>query len=225
MTKYRWTICSVLFFATTINYLDRQVLSLTWMDFIAPEFHWTNVHYGKITGIFSIMYAIGVLFAGRIVDRLGTKKGYLWAILIWSVGACVHALCGVITQAAVGLDSAQVLRMAREVDVVARITTVSVSLFMFARSILAIGEAGNFPAAVKATAEYFPKKDRGFATSIFNAGATVGALVAPVTVPLIATRFGWEAAFLVIGSLGFIWMGFWIFVYKKPEVHPKVNKA
>lgn len=225
MTKYRWTICSVLFFATTINYLDRQVLSLTWMDFIAPEFHWTNVHYGKITGIFSIMYAIGVLFAGRIVDRLGTKKGYLWAILIWSVGACVHALCGVITQAAVGLDSAQALRMAREVDVVARITTVSVSLFMFARSILAIGEAGNFPAAVKATAEYFPKKDRGFATSIFNAGATVGALVAPVTVPLIATRFGWEAAFLVIGSLGFIWMGFWIFVYKKPEVHPKVNKA
>ena len=225
MSRYRWTICMMLFFATTINYLDRQVLSLTWMDFIAPEFHWTNVHYGKITGVFSIMYAIGVLFAGRIVDRLDTKKGYLWAIAIWSVGACLHALCGVITEAVVGLDSAQALRMAQGVDIVARITTVSVSLFMFARSILAIGEAGNFPAAVKATAEYFPRKDRGFATSIFNAGATVGALIAPITVPLIATRFGWEAAFLLIGALGFIWMGFWIFVYKKPEAHPKVNKT
>jgi ACS family hexuronate transporter-like MFS transporter len=225
MSRYRWTICMMLFFATTINYLDRQVLSLTWMDFIAPEFHWTNVHYGKITGVFSIMYAIGVLFAGRIVDRLDTKKGYLWAIAIWSVGACLHALCGVITEAVVGLDSAQALRMAQGVDIVARITTVSVSLFMFARSILAIGEAGNFPAAVKATAEYFPRKDRGFATSIFNAGATVGALIAPITVPLIATRFGWEAAFRLIGALGFIWMGFWIFVYKKPEAHPKVNKT
>ncbi|MBV6456556.1 MAG: hypothetical protein LMBGKNDO_01455 [Bacteroidales bacterium] len=129
----------MLFFATTINYLDRQVLSLTWMDFIAPEFHWTNVHYGKKTGIFSIMYATGVLFAGMIVDRLGTKKGYLWAILVWSAGACVHALCSVITQDIVGLDSAQTLRMAQGVDVVARITTVSVSLFMFARSILAMG--------------------------------------------------------------------------------------
>ncbi|MFA7089302.1 MAG: MFS transporter [Bacteroidales bacterium] len=225
MTRYRWTICMMLFFATTVNYLDRQVLSLTWMDFIAPEFHWTNVHYGKITGIFSIMYAIGVLFAGRIIDRIDTKKGYLWAIGIWSVGACLHALCGVITEAAVGLDNAWALRMAEGTDVVARITTVSVSLFIFARSILALGEAGNFPAAVKATAEYFPKKDRGFATSIFNAGATVGALVAPVTVPLIATRLGWEAAFLIIGALGFIWMGFWIFIYKKPEVHPKVNRA
>lgn len=224
-TRYRWTVCMMLFFATTVNYMDRQVLSLTWMDFIAPEFHWTNVHYGKITGIFSIMYAIGVLFAGRIIDRIDTKKGYLWAIGIWSIGACLHALCGVITEAVVGLDSAGALRMAQGVDMVARITTVSVSLFIFARSILALGEAGNFPAAVKATAEYFPKKDRGFATSIFNAGATVGALVAPVTVPLIATRWGWEAAFLIIGALGFIWMGFWIFIYKKPEVHPKVNRA
>jgi len=225
MTRYRWTTCTMLFFATTINYLDRQVLSLTWMDFIAPEFHWTNVHYGKITGVFSIMYAIGVLFAGRIIDRIDTKKGYLWAIGIWSLGACLHALCGVITEAAVGLDSAWALRMARGTDMVARITTVSVSLFIFARSILALGEAGNFPAAVKATAEYFPRKDRGFATSIFNAGATVGALVAPVTVPLIASRWGWEAAFLIIGALGFIWMGFWVFIYKKPEAHSKVNRA
>src|SRR5690554_1615253 len=153
-TRYRWTVCMMLFFATTVNYMDRQVLSLTWMDFIAPEFHWTNVHYGKITGIFSIMYAIGVLFAGRIIDRIDTKKGYLWAIGIWSVGACLHALCGVITEAVVGLDSAGALRMAQGVDMVARITTVSVSLFIFARSILALGEAGNFPAAVKATAEY-----------------------------------------------------------------------
>ena len=91
-TSYRWVICSLLFFATTINYLDRQVLSLTWEDFIRPEFHWTNAHYGLVTGIFSLVYAIGMLFAGRIVDRLDTKKGYMWSIFIWSIGACVHAL-------------------------------------------------------------------------------------------------------------------------------------
>ena len=223
MTNYRWVICAMLFFATTVNYLDRQVLSLTWKDFIAPEFHWTNVHYGNITALFSIMYAVCMLFAGRIVDRLDTKKGYLWAIGIWSVGACLHALCGVATEAWVGLDSAAALRAAEGIDLVARITFVSVTLFVVARSVLALGEAGNFPAAIKATAEFFPKKDRAFSTSIFNAGATVGALVAPVTIPAIASKFGWEMAFIIIGVLGFVWMGFWVFVYKKPHVHPKVN--
>jgi ACS family hexuronate transporter-like MFS transporter len=223
MTNYRWVICAMLFFATTVNYLDRQVLSLTWKDFIAPEFHWTNVHYGNITAMFSIMYAVCMLFAGRIVDRLDTKNGYLWAIGIWSVGACLHALCGVATEAWVGLDSAAALRAAEGIDLVARITFVSVTLFVVARSVLALGEAGNFPAAIKATAEFFPKKDRAFSTSIFNAGATVGALMAPVTIPAIASMFGWEMAFIIIGVLGFVWMGFWVFIYKKPHVHPKVN--
>lgn len=225
MTNYRWIICAMLFFATTVNYLDRQVLSLTWKDFIAPEFHWTNYHYGIITSVFSGVYALAMLFAGRFVDWLDTKKGYLWAIGVWSVGACLHAVCGIATEWWVGVDSAAALAAVQNTKVVAQIITVSVTLFIFARIILAIGEAGNFPAAIKATAEYFPKKDRAFATSIFNAGAQIGALLAPLTIPIIAYKFGWEWAFLIIGALGFVWMGFWVFVYKKPELNPKVNAA
>ena len=225
-TSYRWVICSLLFFATTINYLDRQVLSLTWEDFIRPEFHWTNAHYGLVTGIFSLVYAIGMLFAGRIVDKLDTKKGYMWSIFIWSIGACVHALCGIATEWAVGLPDAEALRNAiGNVDLVARIANISLTLFILARCVLAIGEAGNFPAAIKATAEYFPKKDRAYATSIFNAGTTIGALLAPFTIPTLAAKFGWEMAFIIIGGLGFIWMGFWQFLYKKPDQNPAVNAA
>ncbi len=225
MTNYRWTICAMLFFATTINYLDRQVLSLTWKDFIAPEFHWTNTHYGIITMCFSGFYALSMLFAGRFVDWLDTKKGFLWAIGIWSVGACLHALCGVFTEWFVGVESYEAMVAVQDTKLISKIIMISVTMFIFARLVLAIGEAGNFPAAIKATAEYFPKKDRGFATSIFNSGAQIGALIAPVSIPVIATYWGWEASFLIIGALGFIWMGFWVFVYKKPEVHPKVNKA
>lgn len=228
MTSYRWKICALLFFATTINYLDRQVLSLTWTDWIVPEFHWTNSDYGDITSIFSLAYAISMLFAGRFVDWLGTKKGFLWAIGIWSVGACIHALCGIGTSGIVAGEWFVSFEGAKEVlstvQDVTKVTTVSVTLFIFSRIVLAIGEAGNFPAAIKATAEYFPKKARGFATSIFNAGATVGALAAPLTIPVIAEAYGWEMAFIIIGALGFVWMGFWVFMYKKPEVHPKVNE-
>lgn len=224
MTNYRWTICAMLFFATTINYLDRQVLSLTFDEFIKPEFHWNESHYGKITGVFSIVYAIAMLFAGRFIDWLGTKKGFLWAIGIWSLGACMHALCGIFTEAYVGVDSKLDLIQATG-DIVVVISTVSMYAFIAARTVLAIGEAGNFPAAIKTTAEYFPKKDRAFATSIFNAGASVGALIAPLSIPPLAKYFGWEMAFIIIGALGFIWMAFWVFIYKKPEDHPKVNAA
>jgi len=229
ISKYRWTICALLFFATTINYMDRQVLSLTWADFIAPEFHWTNNDYGNITALFSMFYAVSLLFAGRFVDWLDTKKGFLWAIGIWSIGACLHAFCGIATSGIltghwfVGFHEAK--EIIARVDDGAMIVTVSVTLFIFARFVLALGEAGNFPAAIKATAEYFPKKDRAFATSIFNAGATVGALAAPVTIPFIAEAYGWEMSFIIIGALGFIWMGFWLFMYHKPEAHPKVNEA
>jgi ACS family hexuronate transporter-like MFS transporter len=217
----------MLFFATTVNYLDRQVLSLTWKDFIAVEFHWTNNDYGNITALFSIFYAVSMLFAGRFVDWMDTKKGYLWAIGVWSVGACAHAFCGIATSGIVAGEWLVGFEGAREV--ISRVgdtglvVSVSVMLFVFARLILAVGEAGNFPAAIKATAEYFPKKDRAFSTSIFNAGATVGALAAPVSIPFIAELWGWEVSFLVIGALGFLWMGFWVFAYKKPEKHPLVN--
>ena len=224
MTNFRWVICAMLFFATTVNYLDRQVLSLTWDEFIKPEFHWDESHYGTVTSIFSIIYAISMVFAGRFVDWLGTKKGYLWAIGIWSLGACMHAFCGIVTEAVAGMGSAAELVRATG-DAVVLISTVSMYCFLVARSVLAIGESGNFPAAIKTTAEYFPKKDRAFATSIFNAGASIGALIAPLTIPLLAKAYGWEMAFIIIGVLGFIWMGVWVFVYDKPENSKYVNAA
>jgi hypothetical protein len=224
MTNFRWVICAMLFFATTVNYLDRQVLSLTWDEFIKPEFHWNESHYGTVTSIFSIIYAISMVFAGRFVDWLGTKKGYLWAIGIWSLGACMHAFCGIVTEAVAGMGSAAELVRATG-DAVVLISTVSMYCFLVARSVLAIGESGNFPAAIKTTAEYFPKKDRAFATSIFNAGASIGALIAPLTIPLLAKAYGWEMAFIIIGVLGFIWMGVWVFVYDKPEKSKYVNAA
>ncbi|MDR2087446.1 MAG: MFS transporter, partial [Dysgonamonadaceae bacterium] len=223
ITNYRWVICAMLFFATTINYLDRQVLSLTWDEFIKPEFHWNEEHYGNITSIFSIVYAICMLFAGRFVEWLGTKKGFLWSIGVWSVGACMHAACGIITEANVGLHSAAELTKATG-DVAVAIATISMYCFLVARCVLALGEAGNFPAAIKATAEYFPKKDRAYATSIFNAGASIGALFAPLSIPPLAKHFGWEMAFIIIGALGFIWMAFWVFLYDKPDKSKHVNK-
>ena len=231
MTNFRWIICGLLFFATTVNYLDRQVLSLTWKDFIAPEFHWTDSNYGDITAIFSIVYAIANLFAGRFIDWMGTKKGYLWAIFVWSLGACLHALCGWATEETLGIHNAEEMLSATGA-VASTIAITSVYYFIAARIVLGVGEAGNFPAAIKVTAEYFPKKDRAYSTSIFNAGSTVGALAAPITIPPLARYFqsigvgnGWEMAFIVIGGLGFIWMGLWMFLYKKPNVNPRVNAA
>ena len=223
-TNYRWVICGMLFLATTINYMDRQVLSLTWKDFIAPEFHWTDADYGRIAAIFSIVYAIGNLFSGRFMDWIGTKKGYLWAIGIWSLGACMHAFCGTATAAWLGLEGKEDLINAVGTST-AVIASVSTWFFIICRIVLGLGESGNFPCAIKVTAEYFPKKDRAFPTAIFNSGSTIGALIAPVCIPLIAKYYGWEMAFIIIGALGFIWLGLWVFVYKKPEESKYVNEA
>lgn len=234
MTNYRWVICAMLFAALVVNYLDRQVLSLTWKDFIAPEFNWGNDDYGLITGVFSIVYAVAMLFAGKLIDFLGTKRGYLWAIGIWSTGAVLHAFCGILTNGIVTGDWIMSFAGARHhlleeikasADIAMMVTTVSVWLFIVARTVLSIGEAGNFPSSIKAVAEYFPKKDRGFATGIFNSGAQVGALVAPFTIPLIARYYGWEMAFLLIGALGYVWMGAWIFTYYPPRSNTRVNAA
>ena len=226
-SNFRWMICSLLFFATTVNYLDRQVLSLTWKDFISPEFHWTDADYGVITGYFSLIYAFCNLFAGKFVDWMGTKKGYMWAIFIWSLAACLHAACGWGTvQFVDGVNSVGAMRALETGSAVAlSVASVSVWLFLGCRCMLALGEAGNFPAAIKVTAEYFPPKDRAFSTSIFNSGSSVGALLAPATIPLLAEHFGWEAAFIVIGALGFVWMGFWQVLYRKPAENPRVNAA
>ena len=225
MTNWRWWLCSLLFVATTVNYLDRQVLSLTYENFIKPEFHWNDDNYGTITAFFSIFYAIACLFAGKFVDWMGTKKGYLIAIGVWSAGACMHAACGWATGLFVGEDLAALKGVEVASNVALAISTTSVYLFLLCRGILALGEAGNFPAAIKVTAEYFPKKDRAFATSIFNAGASVGALAAPLCIPPLAMKFGWEWAFIIIGALGFIWMFFWAFMYEKPEKSKHVNGA
>ncbi len=229
-TNFRWVICGMLFLATTINYMDRQVLSLTWKDFIAPEFHWTDADYGRIAAVFSLVYAVANVFAGRFIDWIGTRKGYVWAIVIWSFGACMHAFCGLATIWHLDLGGSEDLFQATGALAVT-ISTVSAYFFIISRVVLGIGEAGNFPAAIKVTAEYFPKKDRAFATSIFNSGSTIGALVAPLSIPLLARYFknvgignGWEMAFIIIGALGFVWLGFWLFLYQKPEKCKYVNQ-
>lgn len=212
--KYRWTICALLFFATTVNYLDRQVLSLL-QPHLEEIYNWSSSDYANITAIFQFTYAIFMLFAGRIIDKLGTKKGYALAIIVWSIGAIIHA-----GSDAIGQSIATILGW---VGVTA--VSVSVAGFMFSRAILALGEAGNFPAAIKATAEYFPKKERSFATGIFNSGANVGAILAPLTVPWIQIHWGWGAAFILIGAVGFLWLFFWFVLYDKPEKQKRLSPA
>ncbi len=192
--KYRWTICALVFFATTVNYLDRQVLSLL-KDRLEVQFNWSDSDYANIVSVFQFVYAISMLFAGRLIDWLGTKWGYAWGLIVWSIGAMVHAL-------AKGTGG-----------------------FMFARGVLGFGESGNFPAAIKTVAEWFPKKERALATGIFNSGANVGAIIAPLTVPWIADHYGWEAAFLIIGGVGFFWLIFWFFLYEKPQLCKKLKKS
>lgn len=196
--------------------MDRQVLSLLKPELEKPElFGWTNSQYANIASVFQFTYAIAMLFAGRIIDKMGTKKGFTWAIIIWSVGAIIHALA-----IPIGKSMAAVLGWAGLAAV-----PVSVLGFMFARAVLAIGEAGNFPAAIKATAEYFPKKERSFATGIFNSGTNVGAILAPLSVPWIAENWGWRAAFIIIGAIGFIWLIFWLIYYERPEKQKRLSPA
>jgi len=200
ISGYRWTICALLFFATTVNYMDRQVLSLL-APALSTEFGWSNKDYANITSMFQFVYAIAMLFAGRFIDAIGTRRAFAIAVGLWSLGAVMHAFSvpvgAMLAALGVGLP-------------------VSVAGFMAARAVLAIGEAGNFPAAIKATAEYFPKRERSFATGIFNSGANIGAILAPLTVPWIASRWGWPMAFIAIGAIGFLWIGLWIRYYESP---------
>jgi MFS transporter, ACS family, hexuronate transporter len=191
---YRWVICGLLFFATTINYVDRQVLGILSRD-LQATLHWSELDYGNIVAAFNAAYALGLLAAGRFMDRFGTKIGYSLALTIWSLAAMGHALA----RSAFG--------------------------FGVARAALGIGEAGNFPAAIKTVAEWFPKKERALATGVFNAGSNVGAIVAPLTVPWIALHLGWQWAFIMTGAIGLVWLAFWIPIYARPETHRRVGKA
>jgi Sugar phosphate permease len=191
--KYRWTICSLVFFATTINYLDRAVISLL-KDTLEEQFHWTESDYSDIVIAFQVSYAVGMLIMGRVIDRLGTKIGYAVSILLWSIAAIGHAVVK---------------------------TTMG---FVIARSALGVSEAGNFPSAIKTTAEWFPKRERALATGIFNSGANVGAILAPLTVPLIEAKWGWEMAFILTGAIGFLWLIFWFMFYEIPAKQKRLKK-
>lgn len=210
--RFRWTICALLFFVTTINYLDRQVLSL-----LAPElsqiFHWSNTDYGNITALFQFVYAIFLLITGRIVDRLGTKAGFTIAVVVWSIGAIIHSYA-----IAIGTATNSILSMIGLAGL-----PISVLGFMVARTVLGIGESASFPAAIKATAEYFPKKERSLATGIFNSGSNVGAILAPISVPWLSAKYGWDSAFEIVGFMGFIWVGFWLWIYKRPEQQKRLS--
>jgi MFS transporter, ACS family, hexuronate transporter len=192
--KHRWTICALVFFATTVNYLDRQVLSLL-KDNLEVQFNWSDSDYANIVSVFQFVYAISMLFAGRLIDWLGTKMGYAWSLIIWSFAAMSHAL-------ARGTGG-----------------------FMVARGLLGFGESGNFPAAVKTVAEWFPKKERALATGIFNSGTNVGAILAPLVVPWIVSHLGWQAAFIIIGAIGFSWLIFWFWLYEIPTRSKRLAKA
>ena len=191
--KYRWTICALVFFATTINYLDRQVISLL-KPTLEKEFNWKESDYSNIVIAFQFAYAMGMIGAGRIIDKIGTKLGYAITLMLWSIACMLHAL-------ATGVFS-----------------------FMGYRAFLGVTEAGNFPAAFKTVAEWFPRKERAFAGGIFNSGTNVGAIIAPIVVPWLAINYSWKIAFIAIGAIGFIWLIFWFMMYEIPSKHKKLSK-
>ena len=192
--KYRWTILSLVFFATTVNYLDRQVISLL-KPFLEAEFSWTETDYANIVFVFQLCYALGMLGVGYVIDKIGTKLGYAISLFVWSIAAILHA--------------------------VAKSTTG----FSVWRGLLGVSEAGNFPAAIKTVAEWFPRKERALATGIFNSGTNIGAILAPLVVPWIAVTWGWQEAFIITGAVGLIWLFFWFWIYEVPEKHKKLSKA
>ncbi len=192
--NYRWTICSLVFFATTINYLDRQVISLL-KPTLEKEFNWTETDYSNIVIAFTLAYALGMLGVGRIIDKIGTKLGYAFSLILWSIAAILHAF--------------------------------ATSTFSFAayRALLGVSESGNFPAAIKTVAEWFPKKERALATGIFNSGTNIGAIIAPIVVPWIAINYSWQMAFIATGAVGFLWLIFWFTMYEIPAKQKKLSKA
>ena len=190
----RWVIVALLFFATTINYLDRQVLSFL-KPFIAKDLHWTETDYSHIVMAFTLSYAIGLVLFGNLIDKIGTKMGYTISLVVWSLSAMAHSLVKTVLG------------------------------FGVARSALGIGEGGNFPAAIKTVAEWFPKKERALATGIFNSGSNIGAVATPIVVPLILAAYGWQMAFVVVGAIGFIWLIFWLALYETPAKHKKLKQA
>ena len=192
--NYRWFVVVLLFFATTINYIDRQVIGLL-KPTLETTFNWTETDYSRIVMSFSATYAIGLVLMGRFIDRIGTKLGYTISVVFWSVSAMLHAFVR------------------------------GTGGFMAARALLGFGESGNFPAAIKSVTEWFPAKERAFATGLFNSGASIGAVIAPILVPVILAAYGWKEAFVITGALGFVWLIFWIKFYEIPSRKKGISKA
>jgi MFS transporter, ACS family, aldohexuronate transporter len=190
--NFRWMICALLFFATVIAYVDRGVIGYL-EKYLETVVGWNSIQYGYITAAFQVAYAIGLVGAGRITDRLGTRKGFAIAITIWSIAAMLPG---------------------------AAYSTLTFGVAMF---ILGLGEAANFPACIKTVAEWFPRKERALATGIFNSGANIGNIVVPLLVPFFVFSFGWRGAFIGAGALGFVWLALWLWLYSKPEAHPWVS--
>ena len=220
--RRRWLICALLFFAATINYVDRQVIGIL-KPTLQNEFGWTEVAYGWIVFSFQTAYAIGLLLVGRLMDRVGTKTGFAMSIVVWSVAAIGHAFAVGIGLATFGIGAWILTSFGY--DPATSFLTASVLGFMIARFALGLGEAGNFPASIKTVSEWFPKKERALATGIFNSGTNIGALATPLLVPFIVATWGWYEAFIITGALGFIWLLFWLIIYKRPEADPKLSKT
>jgi MFS transporter, ACS family, aldohexuronate transporter len=193
-SRHRWSICVLLFFAATINYMDRQVIALL-KPVLQGQLGWTEIGYSDIVLAFQVAYALGLLIMGRVIDRLGTRRGFSLAVLIWSAAAMTHALARSVTQ------------------------------FAMVRFALGLGESGNFPASIKTVADWFPRKERALATGIFNSGTNIGAIVAPLVVPWITYRFGWQMAFVAIGALGLLWVVAWWILYRRPEEDHRLSAA
>lgn len=210
---YRWVVCALLLLAATINYVDRQVIGIL-KPTLQDEFGWSELDYADIVFAFQLAYAIGFLIAGRLMDRIGTKRGFAVAIVVWSVAAVLHAEAPVFGPAVASVLGAFGLAYSG-----------SVAGFMVARFLLGLGEAGNFPGAIKTVAEWFPKKERALATGIFNSGTNVGALVTPLVVPWITYVYGWYWAFVATGLLGFLWLALWWWTYQPVDQHPRLSAA
>ena len=215
-TNVRWLICALLFFAAAINYIDRQVIGIL-KPTLQEQFHFDEQDYAAIVFTFQAAYAIGLLLSGRIMDRIGVRRGFALAVVVWSIGAVMHG-------AADWLPWLRIPTLSIDPPAVVFLGGATAGLAL-SRLVLGLGEAGNFPASIKAVAEWFPKKERALATGIFNSGTNIGALVTPLVVPWITLAYGWQWAFVITGVLGFGWVIWWFVSYRDPEMHPGVNAA
>lgn len=223
--NFRWVICGLLFFSVAVNYIDRLVIGILKKP-LSAELGWSDADYGHIAAAFSFAYAFGYLLGGRLIDRFGVRRGLPVFVLLWSLAACAHGLCGLIDVKAEFRLSHPWFSLAEGgFKMAILVMPMTAAGFMFARIALGLTEGGNFPGAIKTVAEWFPVKERALATGLFNAGTNVGAILCPVLVPWMYSHIGWESTFYVTGGTGFLWLVLWKWLYDEPSTHPRLSKA